>query len=184
MPRRGAHRETMADNEVTNEDEPSGGMVSTLIVVAIVLALAGGAGFFLYRFAIAPRLAPDSGTAQAAEDVIPVMPVNVEFPQKFVNIMRQANEPASTLVFQVTLECNNPATANLINTHKIRFEDMIIKLHDSRTRDELDDVLALKTSIQRQAKQKANDLLLRLGASSDMQVTEVFHNLFMVQDQG
>lgn len=176
----------MADEEVTGVEESGNGIISTLIVVAIVLALAGGGGLFLYRFVIAPRLATDDAVAEAAvEDAIPIMPVNVEFPQKFVNIMRDAKEPASTLVFQVTLECNNQATANLINMHKIRFEDMLIKLHDSRTRDELDDVLALKTSIQRQAKQKANDLLQRLGAPPDeMQVTEVFHNLFMVQDQG
>lgn len=176
----------MADEpDVPAEQGSEDSIISTLIVVAIVLALAGGGGFFLYRLAIAPRLADDTAAVETApEDVIPVMPVNVEFPQKFVNIMREANEPASTLVFQVTLECNNQETANLINMHKIRFEDMIIKLHDSRTRDELDDVLALKVSIQRQAKQKANDLLQRLGAPpGEMQVTDVFHNLFMVQDQ-
>ena len=175
----------MADEEVTGTEESSSGIISTLIVVAIVLALAGGGGFFVYRFVIAPRLATDNGAPEVVADEIPAMPINVEFPQKFVNIMRVANEPASTLVFQVTLECNNQQTADLINMHKIRFEDMIIKLHDSRTRDELDDVLALKTSIQRQAKQKSNDLLQRLGApEGEMQVTEVFHNLFMVQDQG
>lgn len=176
----------MADEEITGEETSDNGIISTLIVVAIVLALAGGGGLMVYRFFVAPRLATDDSTVEAAvEDAIPVIPVNVEFPQKFVNIMREANEPASTLVFQVTLECNNQATADLINLHKIRFEDMIIKLHDSRTRDELDDVLALKTSIQRQAKQKANDLLQRLGAPpEEMQVTDVFHNLFMVQDQG
>lgn len=177
----------MADQDEVTEAEGGGsGIVSTLIVVAIVLAVAGGAGLLVYRFAIAPRLAEDPAAPEApAEDPIPLMPVNVEFPQKFVNIMREGNEPASTLVFQVTLECNNQPTADLINMHKIRFEDMIIKLHDSRTRDELDDVLALKTSIQRQARQKANDLLQRLGAPpEEMQVTDVFHNLFMVQDQG
>lgn len=177
-------------NESQENQEGSGGRspLVSVIVSVIVLALAAGGGFAVYQFVLAPRLAADGEDTEPAEmasDAIPVNPVNVQFDQRFVNVMRDNDEPAAMLVFQVTLECSDQITANIIDLHRPRFEDMLIKLHDSRTRDELDDVLALKSSIQRQAEQRANDLLDRLlhESAAEHRVTDVFHNLFMVQDQ-
>lgn len=175
--------------EQKGEEKPGGNPLVPIIIAAVVLSIAAGGGFGVYRFVLAPRLAvQDPGEADSTlpDDTIPKSPVSLQFDQKFVNLVRDGDGPAAILVFQVTLECANQATFDVIAMHRIRFEDMLIKLHDSRTRVELDDTLALKTSIQRQAKQKANDLLQRLQAkpNPENRITGVFHNLFAVQEQG
>jgi hypothetical protein len=92
--------------------------------------------------------------------------------------------PASILVYGVSVECNNAETATLVQTHLARFVDIINKLHDSRTRSELDNTLLMKESIQRQAVQKSNDLLRRLQEKprDDIKITAVLHQKFAVQD--
>lgn len=144
------------------------------------------AGLLTFRFVLTPMLAPpDMAALDEVEDLIPLAPVMLMFDTAFVNVIREGDYPASMLVFGVTLECMNQETADIIEYHKPRFIDMIIKMHDSRTRAELDDSLSLKNSIQRQAVQKCNDLLRRLQVSPDpdIKVTAVFHHSFTVQDQ-
>lgn len=179
-----------AKTEEENVEEKAGGNpLIPIVIAAVVLLIAAGGGFGVYRLVLAPRLAvddPGGDDPTLPDDTIPPNPVSLQFDQKFVNLVRDDDSPAAILVFQVTLECANQVTFDTIVKHRIRFEDMLIKLHDSRTRAELDDTLALKTSIQRQARQKANDLLRRVQAKPDPenQITGVFHNLFAVQEQG
>ncbi|MCH7910358.1 MAG: hypothetical protein IIB38_12160 [Candidatus Hydrogenedentes bacterium] len=180
-------------SEETNEEQvvapaPTKGVGQIIRIgvggAAVLLAVL--AGLLTFRFVLAPMLEPPEMAAmEEVEDPIPLAPVMLMFDTSFVNVIREGDFPASTLVFGVTLECMNQETANLIEYHKPRFIDMIIKLHDSRTRVELDDSLTLKNSIQRQAVQKCNDLLRRLQASPnpDIKVTAVFHHSFTVQDQ-
>ena len=152
-------------------------------IAAILVAVL--AGLLPFRLVLAPPLrAPEMAEMDEDYDPIPVHPVMFMLDTAFVNVVREGDFPAATLMFGVTLECNNQLTADLIGMHRARFVDMIIKLHDSRTRVELDDTLALKISIQRQAMQKCNDLLRRLQASpdSEVRVTAVFHHTFTVQD--
>jgi hypothetical protein len=76
-------------------------------------------------------------------------------------------------------------TAELIHAHEPRFIDMVSRLHDSRLRSELDDIQNLKTSIQREARQKANAILHQIGGKheEEPEVTNVFHRTLMVADQ-
>lgn len=176
----------MAD-EVSEEgaEEKSGGGVSKILLVLGVVLVAAIGGLSTYLFVLKPLLDDTEVAIQVdPEDVIPFAPVELEFPQTPVNVMREGQLPASTLLFGVTLECENFETAELVTAHRARFVDMINKLHDSRTRAELDDTLLIKESIQAQILQKANAILARLQAepSKSIRITDVFHHTFVVQD--
>ena len=176
----------MAD-EINKEgaEEESGGGVSKIILVLGVVLVAAIGGLSTYLFVLKPMLDDTEVALQvSSEDAIPVAPVELEFPQTPVNVMREGQAPAATLLFGVTLECNNAETADLVSSHRARFVDMINKLHDSRTRSELDDTLLIKESIQRQALQKANDILTRLqeNPSESIRITSVMHHTFVVSD--
>lgn len=178
--------------EEAKEEEPeakSGGVLGKIILVLGVVLVAAIGGLSTYLFVLKPMLEKAAAELVASEqesdgDPIPLMPVEIEFPQTAVNVMREGQAPAATLLFGVTLECENAATAELVNRHQARFVDMINKLHDSRTRSELDDVLLIKESIQRQALQKANEILMRLQDTSadTVRITSVLHHTFVVQD--
>ncbi len=186
----------MADDAQKEQDAPEeaeeakgGNPLFFIIVVVLVLLIAGVAGFLVFRMFLAPKLVVEEDTGEvdggAMQLDIPENPQPMTLDTHFVNVMRDAGEPASTLVFQVTIECANLETFALVDMHKSRFEDMITKLHDSRTRDELDDVLQLKNSIQRQAVQKSNDLIKRLQLGEpnpEIRITAVFHNTLAVQE--
>lgn len=179
----------MAEEVEAPQEAPpasSGGGVGKILAVAGILLVAAIAGLTTYLFVIAPRLEDSEKVAEEEEQVeyIPATPFTIEFPQTAVNVIRDGEAPASTLLFGVTLECENQATQSLIEQHRARFLDTINKLHDSRTRSELDDVLLIKESIQRQALQKSNDILQRVQADPDetIRITAVFHHTFVVQD--
>ena len=166
------------------EVEPGGGIGKLIFVIGVVL-VAAIAGLSTYLFLLKPMLDDTNLAIQIdPEDMIPMQPVTVEFPETPVNVMREGEMCASTLLFGVTLECENPETAELVNLHRARFVDMINKLHDSRTRAELDDTLLIKESIQAQILQRANSILQRVQAkpSEKIRITDVFHHRFVVSD--
>lgn len=174
-------------NEERPEKESSGAIGKIVLVLGVVLVAAIG-GLATYLFVLKPMLEEAAEVAASEqvsnEDPIPLMPVEIEFPQTPVNVIRDGQAPAAMLLFGVTLECENEATAELVRRHQARFVDMVNKLHDSRTRAELDDVLLIKESIQRQARQKGNDILRRLQEDPDdnIRITDVFHHTFVVND--
>jgi flagellar basal body-associated protein FliL len=167
----------------------SGGLGKILLPVGLVL-VAAIAGLATYLFALAPMLAhedPAHADAQAhvdGHDDLPHHPETIALPDGFVNVIRDGDMPAAMLVYGVSIECNNHETRLLVEAHLARFVDIINKLHDSRTRAELDDTLLIKESIQRQASQKVNDLLRRLQEEprDDIKITAVLHHKFAVQD--
>jgi len=177
--------------EETNEEEvkeKKGGLVGKLII-PMVLLLAVGAGLGVYFGIIAPRLAPEEGMEDLPEiEVadIPAQPVPFVLEDNYVNVLREGTNPASTLIFGVTLECNGTATSSIVELYATRFVDIVNSLHDSRTRDELDDMLEFKNSVREQAMQKMNDLLVKIqgeDVQEDIRITDIIHRKCMVQDQ-
>lgn len=169
------------------ENKGGGGVVKMLIALVLIAAAAGG-GFATYSVLLAPMLADAEGEEEpmAPKEYIPVAPVPVEFPEDFKNvIMDDPNIPASTLLYGVTLECNNQLTADLIAAHMARFVDMVATLHESRLRSELNDMRTFKKGIQSQIRQKANDILRQVQAapSEDIMVTNVYHRVIHVEDK-
>lgn len=171
------------------EEEPKGGKMGLILSLAVMLLAVGG-GLAVYFLVIAPKFADPVEEVVETDptDFIPSSPEYVSFEPAFVNLMREGDSAAATLLYAVQFECADLATAQLIEGHKARFTDMLNKLHGSRTRDEVDDIVAFQESVQRQAKQKANDLLKRLAENSDAPdavyvVTAVLHNQCMVSEQ-
>jgi flagellar basal body-associated protein FliL len=177
--------------EKKNEAEPvkSGGGMGRLFLLAGVILVAAIGGLATYLFVLAPMLKdPEAGKEAHAKadtgDLIPHGAVPVDFEKVVVNVVREGTGPASILQFGVTLECSNEETKKLVEAHKARFIDIINKLHDSRTRSELDDTLLIKESIERQALQKTNELLKKLQEkpTDEIKITAVLHHAFVVQD--
>jgi flagellar basal body-associated protein FliL len=184
----------MADKKEKQAEVPQkggGGGMGRLIMMAGVVLVAAIGGLATYLFVLAPVLkdpAAEHGEAHAEEhgeeDHVPHHAEMIELPTVVVNVIREGDGPAPYLQFGVTLECSDHATAQLVERYKARFVDIINKLHDSRTRKELDDTLLIKESIQRQAMQKTNELLKKLQEkpSDDVKITAVLHHTFVVQD--
>lgn len=175
----------MAD-EVKSEEAPAkGNPVIRIVLVGVLVLTAGAGGFATWVFVLAPMLeSPEADTVEAAEPSIPLNPVMFPFEDAFVNVIMDADLPASTLVYGVTFECANPETIALVTAHKARFVDMLLKLHSGLHRKDLDAPMLIQESIQRQALQKANDILKRLGADPKVvRITAVFHHSFLVDDK-
>ncbi len=171
--------------------EKGGGGMGRLLMMAGVVLVAAIGGLATYLFVLAPVLkdpAAEHGEEHAAEhedeEHVPHHPESIQLPTATVNVMREGDGASPLLQFGVTIECNDAATAHLVEAHKARFIDIINKLHDSRTRKELDDTLLIKESIQRQALQKSNELLKKIQdkPKDNIRITAVLHYAFVVQD--
>lgn len=182
----------MADKKEKPAETPAkGGGMGRLLMMAGVILVAAIGGLATYLFVLAPVLKDphaEHGEAHAEEhgeeEHIPHHAVNVQLPTVVVNVMREGDGPAPLLQFGVTLEVSNHATELTVEQYKARFVDIINKLHDSRTRKELDDTLLIKESIQRQALQKCNELLKKIQdkPNDENKITAVLHHTFVVQD--
>jgi flagellar basal body-associated protein FliL len=176
--------------EETNEEEikpKTKGLIGKLII-PMVLLFAVAAGLGVYFLVIAPKLAPEEDPGEGPDVPIadiPANPVGMDFEDGIVNVLRDGSGPASTLLYAVTLECNGQATVDFITPYMSRFKYIIDSLHDSRTRDELDDMLVFKESVREQAMQKLNALLVQIQGekvNEEYRITNVFHRKCFVND--
>lgn len=180
----------MSEETPETQEQPSekgGGGIFKIAIAAVIILCAAGGGFGTYRFVLAPMLAPpETEEDREPKAYIPSNPVALDFIDNFVNvIMEEKGVPASTLVFAVTFECNNQATADFVSMHMARFTNLVNNLHQGRTREELDQLGNFEESVQRQLMQKANALLQRLQIEpqEDIRITGVFHRVLMVDDK-
>lgn len=157
-----------------------------LAMALIVPALAAGG---VYYFVVHPMLTQEEARAGEEErgDRISESAVTLSMEESFATVnMSNTNIPASLLLFKVSLECANPETAELVNSHKVRFVDMINGLHSFRKRETLNDA-RIKEEIQQEAIRRANAILERLpkpdASNAEYRITDVFHERFAIQDQ-
>ena len=175
------------ENNAEEEGKKKGGKLGLIIMLVIILIAAGG-GFAVYKMFIAPKFADEEMLPEPEEpkNPIPLMPFNYEFAMSTVNLMRDSDGESGILLYQVSFECNDELTKITVETYKPRFADMINKLHASRTRDEVDDILQFQLSVQRQMKQRANDMLKEMTPEDyegpPLLVTGVYHISCMATD--
>jgi flagellar basal body-associated protein FliL len=178
----------MADEEQVDveQTQQSSAWIWKAIIIVVVVLVPAVAGFVTFKMVVEPMTVVETPVEpEEPEDKIPLTAQTVSFEETFATvIMPDPNIPASLLLFRVSLECANPETAVLVTAHQARFSNMLTQLHSFRTREELNDPL-VKESIQKQALQKANDILRRLQETfnPNIRITGVFHDRFAIQDQ-
>jgi flagellar basal body-associated protein FliL len=176
------------EEQVEDETKPGAGKFLRMFGVAAGIVMGGVIlAAVVFKLFLLPMLSETESEAAATvhPDTISPEAVTVDFDDGYVNvIMEDKNVPASWLVYDVSLECANAATASLVEKYRARFHSMLERLHSFKTRKELDDPL-VKESIEKQARQEANTLLDRILGYSDpnIRVTAVFHTRYAVQDQ-
>ena len=74
-----------------------------------------------------------------------------------------------------------PETAAVVDSRKSLFAAMILKMHQGRTRAELNDSL-VRNSILQQIKQQSNILLKRINPEADLMVLDALHLKFTMVD--
>ncbi|MBI5095118.1 MAG: hypothetical protein HZB26_22115 [Candidatus Hydrogenedentes bacterium] len=160
------------------------GLYAGVAIVAAVLAVA------VFLFVIKPKLTAEPGAEGAVEEkggkgkeAEVITPVQFD-PAMTTILMNDPNVPASILMFQVSMECANAETAELVKQHKSKFAAMLSELHSYRHREELNDP-ATKKSIEKVALQKANDILQQYLVKPDpkIKIVDVFHESWVVEDK-
>ncbi len=176
----------MADEETTAEptSEGKGSLVRKLGLALGIVMISAILGLVTFKFALAPLFASSENETPPAE-LIPASAVTVAFDETFVNcIMPEEDMPMSQFVYQVTLECANPETAALVEANRARFNAAINDLHQFRKREDLTKQ-SVKSEIERQVLETANNTLLRLQLQPDanIRITDVFHGKWAIADQ-
>ena len=171
----------MAEEENAEKGAKSG-IVKKLIIVAAIVLVAGGAGLATYMIVIAPMFA-EPETVEDDVDRIPITTVLVDFDTLRATVLPANGENAAPALLQysVSLACANEATRLLVEARRQMFQEILVRLHDARTREELNDPVA-KESLLRQVKQEINALLKRLQETEDptIQVTDVMYTEYTV----
>lgn len=174
---------------MAEEQEPKKegrGLVLRLVFIVVPILIAAIAGVLTYMLLLAPMLAPEEEDAPEPGDYIPEAGQTVTFETRFANlIMPDPEIPASTLVYQVALECNDVETATLVNQHMPRFYDILVRAHTGLRREDLDDPTTLD-SLKRQILRQCNDALERLQKGKPKPttvVTAVFYEQWALSDQ-
>lgn len=110
--------------------------------------------------------------------------LTVEFDETTVTcVMQSPDIPASILLYQVALDCENASAASLIEANKARFTAKIRELHSYKKRAELDNP-QLEQDILKAVVQESNVLLQAiLGKPSEKtRVKDAYHIKFFIQD--
>ena len=163
--------------------------VSTLIWLGVAVMVAAIAAVVLYLFVLKPMLAqePEQPVEVDAGNKLNPDAVTVDFEESVASVKMPEDSqlPAALISFQVSLECNNQATAALVQKNMARFTDMINEQHEFKTRAELDDP-RVKAAIQRTILIEGNTILKQLQPGPidpGIKITDVFHKRFLVSDQ-
>jgi len=175
----------MADpQEEAIQPEGTKGKRSIIRVLGVVLGIVmtfAIIGLLVFRLVVQPRLTEDPAQPAAT---VNLNTVPFPFEDAYVTvIMPSENMLASTLLYEVTFDCSNQETFNLVTKYKSRFVAMLRKLHSYKTRAELDDPL-VEESIRKQILQESNALIMEIlgGEDPEMRIEAVYHEKFYIQD--
>lgn len=167
------------------ESGGGGGIIRLAVVLLGVVLIGATASLVVWEFVLQPRLVDAVPQAERRGAAIPPEPFMVPFDTSLATVvMPDQDFLASTLMYAVELECSDPIAKASVIQHKARFIDMIRKLHQGRTRAELNDPMTDDT-IQQQIVQKSNSILseIVINNKADSRVTNAFHTQWYVKDE-
>lgn len=176
---------------------PSGGggkMIMIAVASSLISVVAALAVFYIV---FVPKLAPPAHGEDGEEEEVAAEggggghggaeappKLTVEFDETTVTcVMQSPDIPASILLYQVALDCENASAASLIEANKARFSAKIRELHSYKKRAELDNP-QLEQDILKAVVQESNVLLQAiLGKPSEKtRVKDAYHIKFFIQD--
>lgn len=168
--------------------QAKGGGMGKLIALVVVLLLAVGGGFGVYKFVLQPKLGDEKeGKEEKHEeegDKIPETAKNAPFDDFMVTVLpAEKSKPAPLLLFSMSLLCSNEECSKLVEKDKDYFKEMLLKLHSYKNREELDDPLIQET-IKKDALRLANERLrkLQMKPNEEFKILDVFHTKWTVVD--
>ncbi len=159
-------------------------LLRVVVPAASVLLVMAIAALALFKFVVLPRLTGDSETDTGLE-YDPIQIVAVPFDESYsALLMNDPDLPQSTLLYEVSFDCSNQITADLVTSHKAQFTNMLRRLHSNKKRDEVLDDPLLPETIQKQAVQEANSILIELqgNAIPENRIISVYHVQFYPSD--
>ena len=177
--------EITEDEQQEEDSGGKGGLIRLLAVLVGVVLIGATASLVVWKLVLQPRLIDPSEVVVETEPTIPADPFMVAFDPAFCSVVMPSEDfLASTLLYAIELECSDQIAMDLITKHKARFIDMIRKLHQGRTREELNDPMT-DDNIQKQIVQESNAILsaILMDNESESRVTNAFHTQWYVKDE-
>ena len=176
----------MAEEQNTEQEEkkPSSPLVKNGILFGLAMVVPMLIALAIFNFVIMPKVGDGAEEEDGPDIVDPFVATMTEvtFTEQQVSVRTEDPDMvAPLLIFQITLMCQDGATATLVETRKSLFTAMILQYHQGRTRSELNDPL-VRNSILEQIKQQANVLLRRLQPEAELMVLEALHVKYTIVD--
>jgi flagellar basal body-associated protein FliL len=176
----------MAEEQKAEEEgeKKSSTLIKNLIMLCGAILVPAIIAVGVFNFVLKPKLGGEEEVDKGpvVTNAFPETMGNVTFDKQQISV--QTDDPdvvAPLLITKITLSCQDDATITMVGLHKDHFAAMILKLHQGRTRTELNDPL-VQNSIREQIKQQANNLLGRLSPEMELKVLEALHVEFMIVD--
>jgi hypothetical protein len=176
----------MAEEQVEEkaEGEESSPLIKNVIMLGLAVVVPALIAVVLFKWVIQPKFGTpeDVDMPPAVTDPFPEGMVDIEFTNLQITVRTEDPEMvAPMLIAEVALWCRDGATQIAVDGKKNLFQSMILKLHQGRTRSELNDPL-IQNSILEQIKQQANILLRRLDAEMEYEVLSAAHLKYTIVD--
>ena len=176
------------EEEEGQQEEKSGGkggLIRLLAVLISVVLIGATTSLVVWKVVLQPRLADAESVVETAAPTILADPFMVAFDPTLATVIMPSDDfLASTLMYAIELECSGQIAMDLVTKHKARFIDMIRKLHQGRTREELNNPMT-DDNIQKQMVQESNAILsaILVENEADSRVTSAFHTQWYIKDE-
>lgn len=172
------------EQNAEQEEKKSSTLVKNLIIFGVAIAVPAIIAVGIFQFVLKPSFGNDDEADKAPDvkDPLPMSMTEVVFADIQVSVRTEDPDMvAPLLIAGVTLWCRDEAASSVVDGRKNKFAAMILKLHQGRTRSELNDPL-VQNSIREQIKQQANILLRRLNPEAELEVLSAEHLKYTVVD--
>lgn len=173
------------EQNAENTEKKKSSIIMTAALFLAALLVPASIGLGLFKFFVMPKLAMNDTVMAAPPDDIPAFPetmTTVVFDELLVTVQSDDPDLASPLLqIKVALSCADEMTSGTVEGKKEYFAAEILRLHQGRTRSELNDPL-VQNSILEQIKQQSNILLKKLSPRMELKVLKAMYLKFTIME--
>ena len=173
------------EGQQEEESGGKGGLIRLLVVLFSVALIGATVSLVVWKLLLKPRLADPELVVASTTPQILADPFMVPFDASLTTVKMPSEDfLASTLMYAIELECSDQIAMDLVMKHKARYIDMIRRMHQGRTREELNDPMT-DDNIQKQIVQESNAILsaILVENEADSRVTSAFHTQWYIKDE-